>query len=309
MIKRIVEISSEPMHLSVRQEQLRLRKADQQERDAASIPCEDIGVLVVEHPRVTFTQSAVATLIANGAAVLFCGRDHLPAAMGLPFSRNCEVVTRLHDQIEADKPTQKRLWKQLVVAKIRAQANNLDPAEPAARKLRTLAAEVRSGDPKNHEAQAARLYWKHWLDGVDLPERFRRDVDGDGVNALLNYGYAILRAGVARALASAGLTPALGIHHCNRANAFALADDLMEPMRPMADHVVRRLAAQGTLQLDRDTKPALLGLLHRTVRFDDQVGPLMVTMHRYVASFLRCLRKEQGRLEIPVDAMEDREGD
>ena len=306
MIKRIIEISAEPMHLSVRNGQLRLRKHDDDENPPATIPCEDIGVLVIEHPQVTFTQSVISTLSDMGAAVVFCGRDHLPVSLALPFSKNTEVVSRLTAQINATKPIQKQLWKQLVVAKINAQAINLDHDLPAQRHLISLAREVRSDDPKNVEATAARKYWSSWLSDkhktIALPKGkpFRRDIDEKGLNALLNYGYSILRAGIARALVSAGLHPALGVHHKNRSNTFALADDLIEPIRPFADRAVQDLAFIGRLELNHQTKKPLLGLLHQTVKFKDTTGPLMVVMHRYTASFFRCLKGEQKKLDLPT---------
>ncbi len=306
MIKRIIEISAEPMHLSIRDGQLCLRRpGDPGGALVARVPCEDVGVLLVEHPRATFTLSAITRLAEHGAVTVFCGRDHLPVAVALPVSRNTEVVARLHDQIGAGKPVRKRLWKQLVVAKIAAQADNLTHAPAARRRLRAMTREVRSGDPANVEAQAARAYWGAWLTdqqreaALGDESKFRRDSDGDGLNALLNYGYAILRAGVARALVSGGLHPALGIHHSNRSNAFALADDLLEPLRPLADRVVQELAGRGQGMLDRDAKAALLGLLHRPVTLREQSGPLMVVLHRYTAGFLRCLRGQAAKLDIP----------
>ena len=311
MIKRVVEISSEAMRLSVRNDQLLLRPAGDDSGETTTIPCEDISMLVIEHPRTTFTQSVVATLAEMGAAVVFCGRNHLPAALALPVSRNTEVVLRLYDQINASKPTCKQLWKQLVVGKIRAQARNLLAVPERHDRLKALADSVRSGDPSNVEAHAARIYWSAWLDAPDARSAesegspFRRDKNGDGINALLNYGYAILRAAVGRAIVIAGLTPAMGIHHHNRSNAFALADDLLEPLRPLVDAAVQHIVWSGQFELDKAAKTTLLGLLYRTVTLDDRSGPLMVILHRYTASFVRCLRGEQKQLAIPREADDD----
>jgi len=314
MIKRIIEISGRPLHLSVRDEQLRLHEPGGGDSKAVrSIPCEDVGVLLIEHPQATFSQAAVARLAAYGAAVIFCGRDHLPAAIAIPVSRNTEVAARLRDQMNASKPARKRIWQQLVRAKIAAQAENLDHAPAAQRKLRALVRDVRSGDPANVEAHAARVYWRFWLPTPEQigrseqPERFRRDTDGDGINALLNYGYAVLRAAVARALVAAGLQPALGVHHANRSNAFALADDLMEPLRPAADRIVQGLVRDGKTQIDPDAKRALLSLLHGRAAFQEQTGPLMVVLHRYTAAFLRCLRGQDKKLAVPRAADEKTE--
>lgn len=307
MIKRVIEISTRSLHLSVRHAQLCLHEPGEARNEAVrSIPCEDVGVVLIEHPHTTISQAAMAQLAEHGAVVIFCGLDHLPAAMSLPLSRNSEVAARLREQIESGKPIRKRIWAGLIRGKIRAQADNLAHDTVVAKKLRVLAREVRSGDPANVEAHAARLYWRAWLTDAGREnlrraqkEAFRRDTDGDGVNALLNYGYAVLRAAVARALVAAGLQPALGIHHTNRSNAFALADDLMEPLRPAVDRIVQGLVLQGRMDIEPASKRALLGLLHAGVEFAGQTGPLMVVLHRYTAAFLRCLRGEDKAIEIP----------
>jgi CRISPR-associated protein Cas1 len=296
MIKRTIEISQQAYHLCVRNEQLRLLPRENPgTADAPSIPCEDIGLVVVDEPGVTYTHAALAALLEHDAVLVICGRDHLPAGMLLPYQTHTEVVWRVDDQINASRPVRKRLWRQLVQAKIRAQARNLPPNSAVRAKLLSLARNVKSGDPENLEAQAARAYWSEWLG--DAP--FHRDPDGDGINALLNYGYAVLRAAVARALVMAGLLPVLGIHHSNRSNAFCLADDLVEPLRPLADARVRECVRAGALRLDRDTKRALLELLTLEVQTADQSGPLMVALHRMVASLVRCYEGTSDRLVIP----------
>lgn len=302
MIKRIIEISKEPAHLSVKLDQLRIRRRGEEDAEAASIPCEDIGLVLVDHPQVTYSHQALGKLMEFGAALVVCGRDHLPAGMLLPLSTNTEVVWRLHEQIEVSKPVKKQLWKQLVVAKVRAQAANLSPDGPARRKLTALARQVRSGDPSNIEAQAAKVYWSAWL-GPD--GGFRRDPDGDGLNALLNYGYSIVRAAVARAIVSAGLQPALGLHHANRSNAFCLADDLLEPLRPLVDARVRSLHREGQKEIDPHAKETLLGVLHQAVRINRQTGPLMVALHRMAASLVRCYRGEEKKLLMPATVEEE----
>ena len=296
MIKRTLEISREPAHLSVRNEQLVLKRDGQ---TVGQVPCEDIGVVLVDHPQTTYTHGALAKLAASDAAVVICGRDHLPAAILLPMTDHSQVVWRLDAQLGVSRPLRKQLWKQLVVAKILAQAQNLPTDEPAHRKLLRLARDVRSGDPRNVEAQAARVYWANWL----WQDEFRRDPNGTGLNRFLNYGYAVLRAAVARAIVAAGLLPSLGIHHCNRSNAFCLADDLMEPLRPLVDDRVRELHRQGYEGLDQPAKAALLDILADRVTLaggDEIGGPLMVQLHRYVASLVRCYSGKSRELEIPL---------
>ncbi len=305
MIKRTIEISQQPAHLSVHLGQLRIRKHTDDESAPlmASVPCEDIGMLVVDHAQTTYSHHALAELIQAGAAVLICGANHLPAGMLLPFSNNHEVVWRINDQIAASKPVIKQLWKQLVVAKIRGQAATIAHDAVAQRSLLDDAKQVRSGDPTNREAVAAKTYWQAWRN--DHAPNFRRQPQSnDPVNGMLNYGYAVLRAAVARALVSAGLQPAIGIHHANRSNPFCLADDLIEPLRPFVDHCVRELSINGHQQINRDVKQALLNLLAKTVCLDNTTGPLMVSLHRYTASLVQCLRGEFKQLLIPVGVCE-----
>jgi len=347
VIKRTLEISREPAHLSVRDEQLVLKRDGQ---TIGQVPCEDIGVVLVDHPQTTYTHGALAKLAESDAAVVICGRDHLPAAILLPMVDHSQVVWRLDAQLGVSRPLRKQLWRQLVVAKVQAQARNLSPELPAHRKLLALAREVRSGDPTNIDAQAARVYWSTWLEpgsvpnscppgsvpnscspgsvpnscseelGTDplplrVPEElptdplpatdpldfiFRRDPDLPGINSFLNYGYAVLRAAIARAIVAAGLLPSLGLHHHNRGNAFCLADDLMEPLRPLVDDRVRELHRQGYEVLNQPAKAAILELLAERVRLGDDIGPLMVQLHRYVASLVRCFTGESRELEIPT---------
>ena len=292
MIKRTIEISREPAHLTVRLGQLILERDGQ---TVGSIPCEDIGMILVDHAGTTYTHAALEQLAAVDAVVVVCGRDHLPAGILLPLADHHQVVWRVRDQIALTKPLRKQLWKQIIQAKIRAQADNLSPGT-ARTKLLALARDVRAGDPANAEAQAAKAYWSDFFQGI----AFRRERYGDGPNPLLNYGYAILRAAIARAIVAAGLLPALGIHHTNRSNAFCLADDLIEPLRPLVDRRVKELLDEGRTDLDQPTKAALLELLTWEVGFGEQTGPLMVNLHRYVASLAQCYAGESKELEFPI---------
>jgi CRISPR-associated protein Cas1 len=301
MIKRTIELSREPAHLCVRLNQLTLTRGHE---TVGSIPCEDIGVVVVDHPQATYTHAALATLAKADATLVVCGPDHLPVGILLPLSDHTQVVWRAREQISASKPLCKRLWQQIVQAKIRAQADNLAKNAPARRRLLQLATEVRSGDPTNIEAQAAKAYWSAWLTQAPEDHRtdratFRRDPDGDGANPLLNYGYAVMRAAVARSIVAAGLLPSLGLHHSHRANAFCLADDLLEPLRPIVDERVRRLLVAGQTDLDQPTKAALLELLAVPMSSDQGQGPLLVALERYAASLVQCFQGLRRRLEIP----------
>ena len=296
MIKRTIEISSEPAHLSVKDGQLRITRRGENHAETSTIPCEDIGLLMVDEHSTTYSHAALAVLLQHGAVVVICGRDHLPAGMLLPLADHTQVVQRLRQQIAASKPLCKQLWKQIVQAKIRAQAHNLPAESPKHRHLMAQARGVRSGDPKNVEAQAAKVYWSAWLGS----EKFKRDPEGASPNHFLNYGYAVLRATVARALVGCGFQPALGLHHSNRSNPFCLADDLLEPLRPLVDDVARTLHQAGQDTLDRDSRAELLKLLAATIYLEGERSPLLVAVQRMVGSLVGCFEGERKRLLIPV---------
>lgn len=298
MIKRTVEISREPAHLSVKLGQLVITRPGNSDCPASTIPCEDVGVILVDQPQVTYSHQALAALLEQGAAVVICGRNHLPSGLLLPLTEHSQVGHRIADQIAAGKPLLKRLWQQIVVAKIRAQACALSESVER-RRLIVLAREVRSGDTSNVEAQAAKVYWQGWRNGL---ASFRRNPSGDdAANNLLNYGYTVLRAAVGRAIVGAGLLPSLGIHHHNRGNHFALADDLMEPLRPLVDVRVREvLRSQSKATLDQPTKARLLEVLTTTVRDGDNQGPLMVALHRMAASLADCYAGAARKLILPM---------
>jgi CRISPR-associated protein Cas1 len=306
VIKRTLEISSEGVHLCVQDGQLLIlphgeKKSACPARNRA--PAEDIGFVVVDQRETTYSHSALALLAEAGAVLVVCGRDHLPSGLLLPLARHAEVVWRLHDQARVGRVAMKQMWSEIVRAKVLAQASLLAEGSAARREIESLARRVRSGDPENAEAQAARLYWRALMEGCG--EGFRRtpgDDAGGPANALLDYGYALLRAAVARALIGAGLLPALGIKHSNRSNAFCLADDLLEPLRPMVDRRVRFLLRQGRTALDAHAKRSLLPVLAETVRTASGAGPLLVALSRYAASYAARISGGKGEkpgLEIP----------
>ncbi|MBN2269910.1 MAG: type II CRISPR-associated endonuclease Cas1 [Sedimentisphaerales bacterium] len=299
MIKRIVEISSARTHLSIQYGQLVIRE---NASELSRIPCEDIGVLLVDHQATTYTHCVFTQLLEKGAAVVLCGGDHHPAGMLLPIESNSIQAERFREQIEAAEPVKKRLWKQIVRAKIRHQAKILGKGSEAYNWLMALRRRVRSGDPENIEAQASKRYWAAYLQDVDLVgQQFRRDIDGAPPNNLLNYGYMVMRAAVARALCSAGLLPSLGIHHRNRYNAFCLADDMVEPFRGFVESKVREICrGEGAPdELDQRIKARLLEILYDEVEIAGYKGPLMVGLHRTMASLQRCFAGEQKDVDLP----------
>jgi len=294
MIKRIVEISQAKTYLSVRYGQLVLKRSGEQ---VSSIPCEDIGVLLVDHQGVTYTHSVFTELLDRGAAVVLCGGNHHPSGMLLPIESNSVQTERFREQIEAKEPVKKRLWKQIVKAKIKHQAKVAGKDSDVYKALMILRDRVRSGDPDNIEAQASRKFWPVYLQDA----AFHRDINGAPPNNMLNYGYTVMRAAVARALCSAGLLPSLGIHHRNRYNAFCLADDLLEPFRGFVEARVRDIYFDtGAIdELEQATKAKLLEVLYKEVNIGGFKGPLMVGLHRTMASLQRCFAGEQKYIDLP----------
>lgn len=234
MIKRTIAITT-PCHLSLKLGQMLVRSKLFEGDAGNTVPIEDMGMLLMEHEQVTVTQGLLAKLLEHNVAVVHCNGQHHPAGMLLNFQGNSTQTETFIAQAEASKPLKKQLWQQVVKAKITNQAAVLEAMGQDGGRLYKLAQEVRSGDPDNREGTAAVYYWPRLFKGQ--PD-FLRDREGHYPNNLLNYGYAILRATVARALAGSGLHPTLGLFHRNRYNAFCLADDMMEPYRPLVDQVV-----------------------------------------------------------------------
>lgn len=260
---------------------------------AARIPCEDVGLVVLDQSQIWLTHLVLSRLMTAGAAVITCGANHLPVGLMLPTASNHEMTGRQKIQVAVSRPLQKRLWQQIVREKIRNQASAICP-HPDSGKLRNLIDEVNSGDKTNVEAHAARIYWP-----VMMGRSFRRLPAGPWPNPLLDYGYTILRAAVARAICSAGLNPAFGLHHANAKNPFCLADDLMEPFRPRVDQVAKSLVQAGATEITPDVKRQILSLVFETVETPEDSGPFFVQLHDFVANLWRCFTREQSRLVFP----------
>ncbi len=263
----------------------------------ARIPVEDIGVLVLEGPGVSVSSGALQALSGNGASLLVCDQRHLPSGMLLPLAANGLHAERIRHQASASKPLRKNLWSRIVAAKIRNQKTLLPPG-PQSKRLSVLERRLRSGDPENLEAQAARIYWSRLFLALPLEESpFRRQRGGPFPNPLLNYGYAVLRAATARALCGAGLHAGIGIHHRNRYSGYPLADDLMEPYRPWVDRAVRRAVEEGCREIDKRGKQTVLEVLGETARTSAGTGPLMVCLERTAASLATAfsLSAKEGR--------------
>lgn len=294
MLPRILDISDSPARLSVRNRLLVVARGDE---PPVTIPLAELAVVVVAHPQVTLTQAALAELSAQGGCLVVCDERRLPAGMLLPLVGHHVQTERLAAQAAAPQPLKKRLWQQVVRSKIRAQAEVLSELRGGDGGLAALVPLVRSGDPANVEARAARRYWTTLFPGSD----FRRDRDGQDQNRLLNYGYAVLRAIVARAAAAAGLHPSLGLHHRNRYNPFCLADDLMEPFRPVVDRAVARwVDAHGAdRDLDGDTRRMILASLFERHALDGEQHTLFEVTARLAASLAQAYAGQTRRLAFP----------
>lgn len=313
MIKRIIEISQAKTHLAIRYGQLIIKSFDptqdgQNGENVSSIPCEDIGVLLIDHQGTTYTHCVFTELLRCGAAIVLCGGDHHPAGMLLPIESNSMQTERFRQQIEAKEPVKKRLWKQIVQAKIKHQAKLVGKDSDVYKALMALRDRVRSGDPENIEAQASKKFWPAYLQDIQVYSElvesdidFHRNIDGLPPNNMLNYGYMVMRAAIARALCSAGLLPSLGIHHRNRYNAFCLADDILEPFRGFVEAKVRDVCREIGVSdnLDQTVKSKLLEVLYESVTIGGFNGPLMVGLHRTMASLQRCFAGEQKEIDLP----------
>lgn len=293
MLKKTVEFSTPGTRLSVSLKQLVVERPD---LPKATLPIEDLGVVIVDDARASYTQAVFIELLAAGATVMVTGRDHLPAGMMLPLDAHHVQTERHRAQVEAGAALKKRLWRDLVAAKIALQGEVLSEFTGADGGLRPMSRRVKSGDKDNLEAQAAQRYWPQ-LFGKD----FRRDREAEGVNALLNYGYAVLRAAAARAIVASGLIPSLGVFHKNRSNPFCLADDLFEPFRPYIDWRVKLLCKDGPVpSLDeRGTRAALLSIFNETVLIDERRLPLLLAVQAASASLSRALTGGAEALSLP----------
>lgn len=293
MIKRVIEISSQA-YLFLKDSQMIIERAG---LETATVPIEDMGVLILDNHSIVHTQGLLTACFENNVAVIICNAKHMPGAVFLPFDGNSLHTKTLALQVQITEPTRKRLWQEIVKAKIRAQAEALRRVTGTNGPLAKFAEKVKSGDPNNLEARAARFYWQRLFS-----DTFRRNPDADGINSLLNYGYALIRAATARALVGTGLHPSLGLHHKNQYNHFCLADDLMEPLRPIVDLRVYALAKCKTTEpkLTPEVKRAILEILGTDIFINAQRLPLIPALQRYAASVRKVICGEAKQPELPA---------
>lgn len=308
MIKRTLYFGN-PAYLNVRLAQLEIRLPEVEKNPTLSedfkssavkrIPIEDIGVVVLDNRQITITQGALSALLDNNVAVISCDEHRMPSGLILPLSGNTTQSERFRYQIEASLPLKKQLWQQTVQAKILNQSSVLYLRRDLnCGNMEMWAKQVKSGDSDNLEGRAAAFYWQNLFGHIN---GFRRDREGIAPNNLLNYGYAVLRAIVARALVGSGLLPTLGIHHHNRYNAYCLADDIMEPYRPYVDMLVADIVDGETdcPSLTTDIKRKLLSIPVVDVVIDGRRSPLMIGVGMTTASLYKCFSGELRKIAYP----------
>ena len=304
MIKRTLCFTN-PAYLSLKNEQLVVKipqsDGDKQSEKVTTVPIEDIGVVVIDNRQITITSAVMDALLENNCALITCDAKSLPVGLLLPLCGNTTQSERFRYQIDASLPLKKQLWQQTVQAKICNQAEVLSKCTDAEIGcMQVWSKEVKSGDSDNLEGRAAAYYWKKLFGHI---ADFNRDREGVPPNNLLNYGYAILRAVVARALVSSGMLPTLGIHHHNRYNAYCLADDIMEPYRPYVDEMVFNLVKERGLPeegLTKEWKAELLKIPVLDVVISGKRSPLMIAVTQTTASLYRCYCGESRKIVYPI---------
>ncbi len=310
MIKKTLFFEN-PTYLSLRQQQLVIQLPEIEKNETVpeffkkefehTIPIEDIGVVVLDNRRITITTGAISALLQNNVAVVTCNEKGMPEGLLMPLEGNTLQQERFHDQIEASLPLRKQLWAQTVKQKILNQEHVLRThnGDIETKCMRVWANEIRSGDPDNTEARAAAYYWKNLF--TDIPG-FIRGREEAPPNNLLNYGYAILRAVIARNLLASGLLPTFGIHHHNRYNAYCLADDIMEPYRPYVDELILQMIKKNDefAELTREHKAQLLQIPALDVVVEGKRSPLMIAAGITTASLARCYRGDARQISYPT---------
>lgn len=307
MIKKTLYFGN-PTYLSLKNDQLviKLPEVEKGEFDenfkkqaTKAIPIEDIGIVLLDHQQITITHGVMEKLLENNCALITCDSNRMPLGLMLPLCGNTVQSQRFTEQLEVTQPLKKQLWQQTIKAKIENQAHVLHTTQGAiVKNMLAWAEDVKSGDPDNYEARAAAYYWSSLFPSIN---EFTRDREGIPPNNLLNYGYAILRAIVARALVSSGLLPTFGIHHHNKYNSYCLADDIMEPYRPFVDKLVIDIMKSGTPydEITKDIKIKLLGIPVLDVIIGGKRNPLMIAVSQTTASLYKCYSGELRKIYYP----------
>lgn len=289
---RVVDLSTDGLHVAIHRGFLHVSR---EKVEVGRVALDDILAVIAHAHGLTWSNTVFSRLADRAVPVVVCARNHAPVACVWPMEGNHLQGARLAAQAAAGRPLVKRMWRDIVAAKVRMQGAVLASVGVEAGAFEMLARKVRSGDPANIEAQAARRYWQALM-GPD----FRRDTDGEGANGLLNYGYTVLRATVARAICAAGLHPGLGLYHSNRGNAFALADDLMEPYRPFVDRAVVNLLREGACNVTPEAKRALVELTSLDLRSRAGTTPLHLHAARLARDLAASFAAGREDLDLPT---------
>ncbi len=289
----MLEIAEENRYLSLKRGFIVIQQGNEV---LGSVPMDDIAVLLLSAQGVTLTKNIINALSEKGCITIFCGSNYIPLSMVLPIASHTYFTKIIKTQINSSEPFKKRIWQHIVIQKIKNQALSLRfcGKEDNVELIEKISRMVKSGDPDNREAYAARMYWKSLFG-----DSFTRDKDGDGINAFLNYGYAIMRACMARAICSHGLIPSLGIHHDNNLNQFCLADDLFEIYRPIVDTCVYKITKNGETELNPEKKKILASLLKVKVHTSEGESQVVQSMQYFVSSFVNALEVGKPDIELP----------
>jgi CRISPR-associated protein Cas1 len=295
MLGRIVEVSNDKRHLSVYRGFMLVHSTGEERKEVGRVPLDDIAALIANAHGLSYTNNLLVALAERGIPFVLCAANHNVVGMLWAMEGHHQQAHRFEAQIASTLPMRKKLWASIIKAKLLNQAAVLQATGAAYAPLQVLAKQVRSGDPENLEAQGARKYW-----GLLMGTLFRRDQQADGVNALLNYGYTVLRAATARAVVAAGLHPSLGLHHSHDNNAMRLVDDLMEPFRPVIDMTVWQLQNSGPCVVNADSKRALVQSLYQDLVTDAGRTPVLVAVQKLAISLAQVMVGERKALDLPL---------
>ena len=298
MIGRIVEIADDRRHLFVNRGFMVVRDTEGERKELGQVPLDDIAAVIANAHGITYTNNLLVALAERGAPFVLCAANHNAVGMLLTLDGHHVQAHRIEAHINASQPTHKRLWAAVVKSKLEQQAAALEAAGAPTAPLTALVRKVKSGDPDNVEGQGARRYWS-----LLFGSEFRRNQDGDGINALLNYGYTVVRSATARAVVAAGLHPSIGLHHSNDGNAMRLVDDLMEPFRPIIDLKVWQLQRAGESHVTPDTKRALVRTLYDDMQSSAGATPVMVCMQKLAVSLAQVYVGERDKLDLPLPGL------
>ena len=298
MIGRIVEVADDRRHLFIHRGFMVVQNSEGERKELGQVPLDDISAVIANAHGLSDTNNLLVALAERGAPFVLCAANHNAVGMLLPIEGNFEQAKRIEAQIAASLPTHKRLWAAVVRSKLEQQAAALEATGAPPAPLAALATKVKSGDPENLEAQGAQRYWR-----LLFGDKFRRDQNAGGLNAMLNYGYTVLRATTARAIIAAGLHPSIGLHHSHDNNAMRLVDDIMEPFRPVIDLKVWQLQRNSEEHVTPDTKRALVRTLYDDMQTGAGATPVMVCVQKLATSLAQVYLRERDKLDLPLPGL------